>query len=644
MGRLTGRFALGAWGAFVVLLVALKSFLALTSALRFERPLSVLDVVCTFGGDALVALLLLLTIVGCRRLLARSGVGPLAAAARASARAGLCASVLLLALLLLLYPVAGYVFWEWGAFLQPLHLDAGRMAGVTAGLVEYVFDRKSAIVLCCFALALGFAAALSRRAREPRFRRRAVGKLAALAAALAIGAFAPIARPGSFDVSVPSPLLQFVARLADASDGLDESAWPRVEGDVAAVPRPPAQPVPAEWRELAGRARDLDVVVVVLESTRRDRVQLYGCARATTPRLLELADHALVLDDAFVAQPRSCKTLESLALGCYPDPRLASLTWERSGCRLREGADNLFRRLVERGRSLYFGTTFAKETDDFDRFLAAAAGRPLARAVGAAELAPAAHPEPQVYDDRALVDDFLQWRANERGAGAALLWFAGAHHPYRAVERPFGEATLEDRYDNCVWCADRALGRLIDGIERCGRARATLLVVLGDHGEALGEHQDVLHGSAFYDHSIRVPCLVWSPELFAAPRRCGARFNVKDLPATLLWLLGDDRPLRDSHVLFGNRRDDPLFFSNVYQDFKLGRLAGDEKALFRPERGELALFDLAADPREERDLAPTRAPGELAAIRRELVAWYYSQLDALAPLLPPAPPAAAAPR
>jgi len=633
--RPTGRFALGAWGAFVVVLLALKTFLTFTSALRFGRPLSAGDVACTFGGDALVALALLGTILACRRLAARGGAGSLAALARAASRALLAAAAALLALLLLLYPVAGYVFWEWGAFLQPLHLDAGRMAGVTAGLAEYVFDGKSAIVLGCFALALLLARRLARRVREPQFRRRAIATLAGLSATLALGAFAPLAHPGGFDPSVPSPLLRFVSGLAETAGGLDELAWPRGAGERA--PTPPAREIPAEWRDLAGRARDLDVVFVVLESTRRDRVQLYGCERATTPRLLALEGHALVFDEAYVSQPRSCKTMESLALGSYPDPRLLSLTWEQAGCRVAEGGDSLFRRLAEDGRSLYFGTTFEKETDDFDRFVEAAAGRPFERNVGASELGVAAHPEAQVYDDRVLIDDFVAWRAAVGGRCAALLWLAGAHHPYRAIARPFGEAELADRYDNCVWCVDQAIGRLVDSLAALGHDRTTLLVVLGDHGEALGEHQDVLHGSSFYDHSIRIPCLLWNPELFPRARRCDARFTVKDLPATLLWLLGDERPLRESNVLFGNRREDPLFFSNVYQDFKLGRLAGDRKAVFRPERDEIAVFDLAADPGESLDLAPSMPPSELAALKRELVAWYYDRLDALAPLLPPRP-------
>ena len=262
--------------------------------------------------------------------------------------------------------------------------------------------------------------------------------------------------------------------------------------------------------------------------------------------------------------------------------------------------------------------------DDATYDLARVAGGP-AHCVGAAQLGPRATPSPRVHDDRVLVADHLAWRATQERPCASLLWFAGAHHPYRGLRTPFGEATLRDRYDNCIVSADEAVGLLSDGLAAQGRLDSTLLLVMGDHGEALGEHLDAFHGNAFYDHSIRIPCLLANPRLFPQARRCAARFSVRDLPATLLWLLGDERPLRQSRVLFANSRDEPLWFSNVYQDFKLGKLVGDRKYTFRPERAELLVHDLAQDPAEERNIAEELLPAERSAIERELVAWYHAQ-------------------
>jgi hypothetical protein len=60
-------------------------------------------------------------------------------------------------------------------------------------------------------------------------------------------------------------------------------------------------------------------------------------------------------------------------------------------------------------------------------------------------------------------------------------------------------------------------------------------------------------------------------------------------------------------------------------DHKLGLVAGEEKFMFRPQRGLSYLFDLAGDPGEHVNLVPHRSPRQVAALQRELLAWYAYQ-------------------
>ena len=604
------RRTLAAWTMLVVAGGAAKLFALGVSVCRFGRTIGAGDLLCTLGGESLIALAL-----GVPLLLAWLG--------QRFTRFSILRWFALLPLIgapivLLFDALAVFVFWEWGAYLEPSHLDAGRVAGVSADLLEYARDPRLWTALAAFLLALVGAARLSRGAIE-----RHAARAGGLSVMFALGAWPPIADRGRFDPAVPSPLLLLAQRVDERAGGLDETRWPRDEGGEPWA-RSPSDPIPARWGALAGAARGMDLLFVVLESTRRDRVTLYGCERDTTPNLARLAANALTFDDAWVAQPRSCKTMESLSYGSDPDPRLVSLTWDAGAKVVR---DSIWKRFADEGRRLYFGTTFGKETDGFDSFLPRVAGRALERCVGTSDLGKAARPDPRIYDDRALVADWLAWRGATDDRALSMLWFAGSHHPYRAGERPFGEERLLDCYDNTVWCSDRAIGELVAGLEAAGRADSTLLVILGDHGEALREHLDILHGSWFFDHSMRIPCLFWNPRLFPkgpSDARCDIRFSVKDLPATLLWMVGDEKPLGESHVLFGERRDAPLFFSNVYQDFKLGLLEGDRKATFRPERDELTLVDRALDPGEDGNLAASLPPVEVAALKRRMIAWYYA--------------------
>ncbi len=62
-------------------------------------------------------------------------------------------------------------------------------------------------------------------------------------------------------------------------------------------------------------------------------------------------------------------------------------------------------------------------------------------------------------------------------------------------------------YDAAVLYVDEQIGRILAGLEERGLAGNTLVVVVGDHGEELGEHGDISHHFRMYDHNIRVPML-----------------------------------------------------------------------------------------------------------------------------------------
>ena len=189
-----------------------------------------------------------------------------------------------------------------------------------------------------------------------------------------------------------------------------------------------------------------------------------------------------------------------------------------------------------------------------------------------------------------------------------------------------------DRYDNCIFAADFALGALRRGLDRLDSGRNTLLLVVGDHGEAFGEHLgDSLHGNYLYDESVRVPCLLHSTAAFLSREDLHERFQMKDLPETLLFLLGLHSPggFRQSHNIFSKARDDKIYLTNVYQDYKLGMVTGEEKVVYRPQRNLMSLFDLAADPSESHNVIGRLERAETARRRRELIQWYYHQIEYL---------------
>ena len=104
--------------------------------------------------------------------------------------------------------------------------------------------------------------------------------------------------------------------------------------------------------------------------------------------------------------------------------------------------------------------------------------------------------------------------------------------------RPVYRDLARDSYDNCLAYLDQRLGELFNELERQGVLDRTLLIVTADHGEGLGEHGLFDHGGSLYRSEIQVPLLIVLP---AGRRSTGIvheTVSLRDLPATILDLVG----------------------------------------------------------------------------------------------------------
>ena len=94
-------------------------------------------------------------------------------------------------------------------------------------------------------------------------------------------------------------------------------------------------------------------------------------------------------------------------------------------------------------------------------------------------------------------------------------WFAWVHlfdphAPYRAPVQ-----LAANPYDNEVAYTDRQLGQFLQRLEPSGMLAHTLVIVLADHGESLGEHGEETHGLFAYDATLHIPMLMAAPGLHA---------------------------------------------------------------------------------------------------------------------------------
>ena len=187
-------------------------------------------------------------------------------------------------------------------------------------------------------------------------------------------------------------------------------------------------------------------------------------------------------------------------------------------------------------------------------------------------------------------------------------------------------------YDGEIAFTDRAVGRLIAGLDERGLTDNTLIVFLSDHGEEFFEHQGFEHGHTLYDELIKVPLIVSLPGRVPERARVTEHARLVDIAPTILDFLGIDcadhlegvslKPMIDGGETCGGGRG--LLPAGI--GFSESMLYGTErkcvvaypwKCIYDIVSGEHLLFNLNADPDENENLADTN-PEALGAVRELL--------------------------
>ncbi len=182
----------------------------------------------------------------------------------------------------------------------------------------------------------------------------------------------------------------------------------------------------------------------------------------------------------------------------------------------------------------------------------------------------------------------------------------------------------EALYNGEVSYLDAQIGRLDDGLAARGERDDLVLVVTADHGEEFLEHGGFEHGHTLYDELVRVPMVIRAPGQLA-PAVVETPVRHIDLAPTLCELC--DLPLPEQFLgrslvsLAGGEAGAPrptLAHGNMWARPQTSWTSGGWKLIVRdgvaPE-----LYEVAADPAEQRDLAGSR-PEELARLQAELEA------------------------
>lgn len=384
------------------------------------------------------------------------------------------------------------------------------------------------------------------------------------------------------------------------------------------------------------------IIVFVVEALRSDVLSEVAAGVPVMPNLARLLDRGAVSTTLFAQSTESAYSMTSLATGLYPmkfgvrdtfvklryphtrvyDAFSAGGYQTAFFSSANERWENMINLMQSPLLDVFFHSETAADTWSPD----ASRDQGLAFALRDGRL------RTGKIDDAVTVQALNDWlRAQFRsgkGPNFAFVSLQASHFPYqqgKAVPRVFSPHEIPDdarevsflyyppalapimknRYRNSLRYIDGLVGEVVETVERAGQAESTIIVVVGDHGEAFYEHGDVTHGSGLWNTLVAVPAVIYAPG--RTPRIASGRHGLLDLAPSLLTIA--DLPAHGNFQgqsfvdgLEGIRRSRPIFAtveglsiidSVVWQDWKFVLDHRTEKT---------SLFHITEDWEEKRDV------------------------------------------
>jgi choline-sulfatase len=366
-------------------------------------------------------------------------------------------------------------------------------------------------------------------------------------------------------------------------------------------------------------AAQTPVIVISIDTLRADHLSAYGYRAISTPNLDAFGQHGTLFTDVSAQIPLTLPSHTSLFTSTYPFQNGI----EENGEVVPAGAITLATVLQAHGykTAAFIGSSLLGRSAGLDRgfdeydspfgSLAAGAESPYSS---------------RVRRDGALVlRAATRWLTAQKGQPAfVFIHLFDLHAPYRL--QPVEGSSLPETagYDAEIKYADQIIGRFVQTLTQTGWWQRSIVVLLADHGESLGDHGESSHGYFAYESTLHVPLIVhWPDGAPGYPARATKPAGLIDVAPTILDAL--HLPAQASFegvslIKFDDTALRPIYSESVYarDQFRWAGLRtlrmGQWKFVEAP-RPEL--YELAKDPHELSNIVRANS-AEATTLRAEL--------------------------
>ncbi|WP_316815132.1 LTA synthase family protein [Pedobacter nyackensis] len=375
-----------------------------------------------------------------------------------------------------------------------------------------------------------------------------------------------------------------------------------------------------------------NVIIFVLESAAAEYITPYNSIYQATPFLDSIKHSAVLFDAAYAHAPATNKSMVSLLCSSYPYLSYKSITAEKPGIKWPSISSELKKAgyrtsFFNSGDNRFQGAdSFLKyrDIDEIKDFRQNACNVPI-------------FSDPQYANenlegitDACLPTVFFDWIKKDHSTPFfSMMWTYQTHYPYYSISKRINFNTnneLKERYLNALHDADKTLRELVEGLKKRDLLNSTLIVVLGDHGEAFGQHGQTSHAGGIFEENLRIPLIFINKQLFNGEHLTKVA-GISDVAPTIFSIL--EKPIPNEwqgENLFSKNRREKVYFFTPYSDWLFGCREGDYKFIYNATTNTSYLYNLKTDPHEAVNIA-SEQPKYTEKLSSDLNSWIQYQIQ-----------------
>jgi phosphoglycerol transferase MdoB-like AlkP superfamily enzyme len=358
-----------------------------------------------------------------------------------------------------------------------------------------------------------------------------------------------------------------------------------------------------------GQAVKNNLIIVILEGVQYQYTSLADDTNDLTPYLKELSEQGVEFTNTYTSLTHTTKALFALLTGRYPSASqdlaetvpvnnsyasIASILSDRLGYRTAfyQSAKGDF----ECRPGLVYNLGFQKfwsrdDSEDPNSFIGYLGS-----------------------DEFSMLEPISEWIRSDDGPFLIAVLCSVTHDPYE-VPQWYGTPAKEPfaRYRQAISYTDKFLSALNIEITEMNLSDKTIFCVVGDHGEAFGEHGQLGHERISFNEALRIPFCLRAPFLIETAGKVQGPVSSIDITPTLLSLLGFKikKGIFDGiDALEPVPKDRKIYFSGWMQEGPAGYVLENRKYVYDPIQKATFIYDLNKDPHEQYKLDVTEKQAE----------------------------------